>query len=189
MTTALEGGGGSASRPGRYLAPRKTWYPLYRRLGGPQSRSGQLRRISPPPGFDPRTVQLVASRYTDCATRPTKYFVRDTKHKLVFRPTQSFVPVPAVIWQMLSIMCRTKRMFGFLTIPTRGTHPAHQILLDFCRSNITCSRFRQQCGLSRGVCGRSLAGISGSNSAECMDVFLLWLLHKNHKRITSIIVR
>jgi hypothetical protein len=23
--------------------------------------------ISPPPGFDPRTVQYVASRYTDCA--------------------------------------------------------------------------------------------------------------------------
>jgi len=24
-----------------------------------------------PPGFDPRTVQPVASRYTDCATQPT----------------------------------------------------------------------------------------------------------------------
>jgi hypothetical protein len=26
----------------------KTWYPLYRRLGGPQGRSGQVRKISPP---------------------------------------------------------------------------------------------------------------------------------------------
>jgi hypothetical protein len=26
-----------------------------------------VRKISPPPGFDPRTVQLVASRYTDWA--------------------------------------------------------------------------------------------------------------------------
>ena len=26
--------------------------------------SGQVRKISPPPGFDPRTVELVASRYT-----------------------------------------------------------------------------------------------------------------------------
>ena len=43
----------------------KTRYPLYRRLGGPQGRSGQVRNISPPPGFDPRTVQPVASRYTD----------------------------------------------------------------------------------------------------------------------------
>jgi hypothetical protein len=71
MTTALEGGEESASRPGRSLPPGKTRYPLYRRLGGPQGRSGQLRKISPPPGFDPRTVQPVAIRYTDYATRPT----------------------------------------------------------------------------------------------------------------------
>jgi len=32
MTTALEGGEGSASRPGRSLPPGKTRYPLYRRL-------------------------------------------------------------------------------------------------------------------------------------------------------------
>jgi hypothetical protein len=45
--------------------PRKRPAPLYyRRLGGLQSRSGQVRKISPPPGFDPQTVQLVASRYT-----------------------------------------------------------------------------------------------------------------------------
>jgi hypothetical protein len=40
-------------------------------LGGPQGRSGQVRKISIPPGFDPRTVQPVASRYTDWAIRPT----------------------------------------------------------------------------------------------------------------------
>jgi hypothetical protein len=44
-----------------------TRYPLYRRLGRPQDRSGRVLKISPPPGFDSRTVQLVASRYTDCA--------------------------------------------------------------------------------------------------------------------------
>ena len=38
---------------------------LYRRLGGLQDWSGRLWKISPPPGFDPRTVQPVASRYTD----------------------------------------------------------------------------------------------------------------------------
>jgi len=65
------GWGGSASRPGRSLPPGMTRYPLYRRLGGPQGRSGQVRKISLPPGFDPRTVQSVASRYTDYATRPT----------------------------------------------------------------------------------------------------------------------
>ena len=49
------------------LPPGKTWYPLYRRRRGPQDRSGQVRKISPPRGFDPRTVQSVVSRYTDCA--------------------------------------------------------------------------------------------------------------------------
>jgi hypothetical protein len=49
------------------LPPGKTRYLLYRRLGGPQSRSGRVRKISPSPGFDPHTVQPVASRYTDCA--------------------------------------------------------------------------------------------------------------------------
>ena len=41
--------------------------PIYRRLGGPQGRSRRVLKISPPPGFDPRTVQPVASRYTDWA--------------------------------------------------------------------------------------------------------------------------
>jgi hypothetical protein len=70
MTTALEGGVGSASCLGRSLPPGKTWYPLYRRLGGPQGQSGQVWKISPPPAFNPRTVQPVASRYTDYATQP-----------------------------------------------------------------------------------------------------------------------
>jgi len=47
------------------LPPEKTWYRLYRRLGGPQGTSGQARKISSPPGFVPQTAQLVACRYTD----------------------------------------------------------------------------------------------------------------------------
>ena len=42
------------------LPPEKARYPLYRRLGRPQGRFGRVRIISPPPGFDPRTVQPVA---------------------------------------------------------------------------------------------------------------------------------
>ena len=49
------------------LPPGKTRYPLYRRLVGTQSWCGQVRKISPPPGFDPWTAQPVASRYTDYA--------------------------------------------------------------------------------------------------------------------------
>jgi hypothetical protein len=57
--------GGQRQAPAA-LPPAKTQYPLYRRLGGPQGQSGRLRNISPAPGFDPRTFQPVASRYTDC---------------------------------------------------------------------------------------------------------------------------
>jgi len=60
------GVGGQRHAPAA-LPPGKTWYPLYRRLSGSQGRSGRVQKISPPPGLDPRTVQAVASRYTDCA--------------------------------------------------------------------------------------------------------------------------
>ena len=39
--------------------------PLYRRLGGPSGRSKWVWKISPPPGFDLRSVHPLASRYTD----------------------------------------------------------------------------------------------------------------------------
>jgi hypothetical protein len=70
MITALEGAEGSVSRLGRSLQPGKTRYPLYRRLGGPQGQSGQVRKISPPPGFDPRTIVPVARRYAVYTTWP-----------------------------------------------------------------------------------------------------------------------
>ena len=41
------------------LPPEMTRYQLYRRLGGPQGRYGWVRKISPPPRFDPRIVQPV----------------------------------------------------------------------------------------------------------------------------------
>jgi len=60
-TSALDGVGGQRHAPAA-LPPGKTRYPSYRRLRGPQGRSERVRKISPPPGFDPRTVQPVASR-------------------------------------------------------------------------------------------------------------------------------
>ena len=49
-------------RPGGFT-PGKDQVPIYRRLGGPQGRSGRVRKIATSPGFDPRTLQPVASRY------------------------------------------------------------------------------------------------------------------------------
>ena len=66
----LEGGEWSAARPGRTLPPRKTRYPFYRMLGGPQGLSGRAENFAPIL-IRSRTVQSVVSRYTDWATGPT----------------------------------------------------------------------------------------------------------------------
>jgi hypothetical protein len=63
-TSAVDGVGGQRHALAA-LPPGKTRYPLYRVLDGPQGRSGTVRIISPPAGFDTRTVQPVASHYTD----------------------------------------------------------------------------------------------------------------------------
>ena len=42
-------------------------------MGGPQGRSGQVRKMLHTPGFGPRTVQPVASRYADCAYPAIKF--------------------------------------------------------------------------------------------------------------------
>jgi hypothetical protein len=53
---------------------------LYRSLDGHQGLSGQVRKISHPPGFDLRTVQPVASRYTNYATQPTSDVSNDVNY-------------------------------------------------------------------------------------------------------------
>jgi hypothetical protein len=60
------GVGGKRHAPAA-LPPEKTQYLLYRRRGWPQGQSKRVRKILPPPGFDPLTAQSVASRYTVCA--------------------------------------------------------------------------------------------------------------------------
>ena len=64
-TSALKMGVSGQRHARAALPPGKTRYPLHRRLDRPQGRSGRVRKILPPPGFNPRTVQPVASRYTD----------------------------------------------------------------------------------------------------------------------------
>ena len=67
MTSALRCVVGGQHHPPAALPPGKIRYQLYRRLCGPHGRSGRVRKISPPTGFDPRTVQPAASSYTDWA--------------------------------------------------------------------------------------------------------------------------
>jgi hypothetical protein len=59
LTSVLDGGGWSRPRSGR-INPGND-------LVESQGRSGRVRKISPPPVFDPRTIQPVASRYTEYA--------------------------------------------------------------------------------------------------------------------------
>ena len=90
------GVGGERHAPAA-LPPGKTRYPLYRRLGRPQSLSGELRKISPPPWFDPRSVRPVASRYTDYA-----------------------IPAPfrtPYIWKVFEIQIWRKRVTCIVTCP------------------------------------------------------------------------
>jgi hypothetical protein len=49
------------------LPPGNTRYPSYRRLGGPWAGLDEWGKSRPTPGFDPRTVKPVTSRYTDWA--------------------------------------------------------------------------------------------------------------------------
>jgi hypothetical protein len=51
-------------RPGRFTPWKETQYLWCRRLCGPQSWSERVRIISPPPGIDPYTIQLLVSRYS-----------------------------------------------------------------------------------------------------------------------------
>jgi hypothetical protein len=60
-------GGWLITHLGCFTPGKETRYPLHRSLSGPQGSSGRVRKTSPPPGFDPPTVQPVASRYTDYA--------------------------------------------------------------------------------------------------------------------------
>jgi hypothetical protein len=65
LTLSLDGSGWSTSSLGRFTLGKENLYPRYERLGGPQDRSGRVRKTFPAPGFDLWTVRPVASRYTD----------------------------------------------------------------------------------------------------------------------------
>ena len=45
-------------------------------MGGPQGGARRVRKISPPPGFDPQSVQLVASRHTNRAIAPQVHILK-----------------------------------------------------------------------------------------------------------------
>ena len=68
LTSALDRGGWSTPCPAALPPGRKPHIHFYWGLGKPQGLSSRyrpwLRKISPPLGFDPKTIQAVASHYT-----------------------------------------------------------------------------------------------------------------------------
>jgi hypothetical protein len=65
LTSAVDGIDWSASRPGRLSPGKGPTFPLVRRLGGPQSRSGcggEEKNSQLLPRIEPPTIQSVAQR-------------------------------------------------------------------------------------------------------------------------------
>jgi hypothetical protein len=75
------------SRP-LYPQEKSRWYPLDRRLDGPQSQSGrggEVKNSQPLPGLEPSIIQPVGPRYTTELSRLLKYpctwfMIRFTEH-------------------------------------------------------------------------------------------------------------
>ena len=67
LTSVLDGGGWLMPCLNHFNPRKENRYPFYWRLGAPQGQSGWVCKISPLLGFDPWTVQTVASCYTNWA--------------------------------------------------------------------------------------------------------------------------
>ena len=67
----MMGGGGSGQRHAPATLPPGN--PGTHCTVGAQGRSGRVRKISPPPVFEPQSVQPVASRNTNCAISAATY--------------------------------------------------------------------------------------------------------------------
>jgi len=94
------------------LPAETTPYPLYTRLGGPHGRSWRVRKISLPPGFDPRAVQPVASRYTDWAIAADKEEVVHIECSFL---ELNYRPIGGIFEEEERLKCRTKyRLLWFM---------------------------------------------------------------------------
>jgi hypothetical protein len=77
LTSALDAGLWSTPRLGRFTPGKETRYPLCRRLGGSQGRSGRVRKISPPTAIrSPDRPACSKSQYRLSYRGPRKYIIR-----------------------------------------------------------------------------------------------------------------
>jgi len=147
MTAAIEGSEWSAARPGRTLPPGKAQYPFYRRLGGPQGRSGRAENLVPT-GIRFRTVQPVAAIPTELPGPPCVKLQRDNSEGH-FRHAYSTIAFAGRDFDLLHMMGYNRDL-----IITRITHhraelgvqwktdcrlqhlfPVESLLKEFIKSN------------------------------------------------------
>jgi hypothetical protein len=78
-------GEGSTPPPWSLYSRERDWF---RRLGGPRGRYGRERNVWLSPGFDPRIVQPVASRYSEYGI-PMAFEARSSMNIIFFNvPTR-----------------------------------------------------------------------------------------------------
>ena len=179
------------------LPPGKNRYPLYRRLGAPQGRSGRVQKISPPPGFDPRTVQPVASRYTDCAIPAPPQYTKECKNNTV---TTSLMLNNVNRWQILphnehmSILCVTtqpqQETVGIsicckIRLKTTGLMPTwsnvkQAVWFDFCM-------WRVSTGVNSLWVSRSVQSMRNvmDTSVDMVQCFQQWQVRCGWKALTT----
>jgi hypothetical protein len=83
LTSALDEGGWLTPCPGFFTLGTENLYPVYKRQGRPQGRSGRVRKISPPPGFDERRGSS-QSQYR-LSYRGLRFFSRPFRNQVVIR--------------------------------------------------------------------------------------------------------
>ena len=130
MTNGTRGRWGVSLTSRSLFTPGKTRYPLYRRMGEPQGRSGQVRKISLPPGFYPRITQRVTSLYTDWATRLTfreKVF-KKSNHTFYFKLL--FFPKNHAVYEARWSISR-RMLFACCITKTTNTHSEYRINIAF----------------------------------------------------------
>jgi hypothetical protein len=131
------GEGGQSHAPAT-LPPAKTRQPLYRKLGRAHGRSGRERKILPPPGLDPRTVQSVTSGCTDWAI-PAHYSILVVRFKVL----AALILKITVVWDMKLCLVHSTNVSDE---PTAAIFNLHNFFPEDRRYRISCTLTAQAAG-------------------------------------------
>ena len=105
-TSALDGGGWSTPRPGRFTPRERPGTHCIGGWVGPRADLDRCGKSCPPPGFDPRTVQPVASRYTDTSHCTFNMHSNPTEEKFFVQTI--LVTIVSVFYNLITIMILKK---------------------------------------------------------------------------------